>query len=451
MTPPRSDKVPPKGGPMETLTMSHREAERLKVIQQVIEKKLSWNEAAQRMGVRRRQVGRMVQRVREKGNKGIIHGLRGKPSNHVLDGKIIRTAIELVEKKYPDFGPTFANEKLAEKHGLELSTTVLRKEMIKAGLWRSRRSPRKHRAWRERRSCPGEMVQVDGSIHDWFEGRRESCWLISFVDDATSQSFARFVDAEDTRNLMATARLYFEKYGRPLAWYVDKDSIYKTTRKASIEEDLQEWGPDTQFTRAMRELGIEVICAHSPQAKGRVERNFETHQDRLVKELRLAGISDMEKGNRFLEEMYLPKHNQSFMVEPANPRDAHRPLLQSQNLDAILSIRQERTLGNDYTLLFQGQLYQVVENQPLRIDPRAKVLVEQRLDGTIHLLFKNQYLNFKKIEGRPVRRPARPLGKVARERYKPPATHPWRRFRIGSLGSRASFESRNSTARPLSL
>jgi predicted DNA-binding protein (UPF0251 family) len=412
------------------MTMSVREVERLKVVQQVIEKKLSWKEAAERLGIKRRQVGRLVHRVKAKGNKGIIHGLRGKPSNHQIQPEVVRRALELVQLKYPDFGPTFANEKLLEKHKLRISTTLLRKEMIKAGVWKAKRSKRRHRAWRERRACFGELVQLDGSIHDWFEGRSNPCWLLGYVDDATGKTFARFVDAEDTKNLMLTSRLYFEKYGRPGAFYVDKDSIYKINRQASIEEELRELDAESQFTRAMRELGIEVICANSPQAKGRVERGFGTHQDRLVKELRLAGINDPQAGNCFLEKMYLPKHNERFGVEAANPRDAHRPLLQTHNLDAILSTRVERTVGNDYTVLFKNQLYQVLEDQPVRVGPKDRVYMERRLDGSLHMLFKSKYLNYERIETRPVRKQLlKLLPKVRKLPIKPKASHPWRNAR----------------------
>jgi len=423
----------------DKLTMSNRDIDRLKVIHNVIEKRLTWEQAAAQLGLGRRQIGNLVARVRAEGHAGIIHRLRGQPSNHQLPEGLLERAITLLKKPcYAGFRPTFANEKLQERHGLVLSTSTLRQGMIEAGLWKPRRAPADpHRAWRPRRNCLGELIQLDGSDHDWFEGRGPRCVLILYIDDATSQIlYGEFVDVEDTLTLLTTTGAYLGRHGRPVAFYVDKDSIYKVNRKATIEEELQDCHPISQFTRAMQELGIAVICADSPQAKGRVERSFNTHQDRLVKELRLAGIADKGTANQFLWSTYIPAHNAKFAVPPANRLNAHRPLLRGQRLEQILSVRTPRTLGNDYTLRYQNRFLQVLAQQPVRVRPKDTLLIETRLDGSVHLRFKEHYLHFKALTERPYKPLALPLNRASRKRrtappYTPPPDHPYRQFTFG--------------------
>lgn len=421
----------------QLLIMSNREIDRLKVVCNVINGKLTWNEAGAQLDLSGRQVGRLCKKVRKDGNAAIIHGLRGKPSNNQLEPGLLEEAMKLVKSKYSDFGPTFANEKLFIKHDLVLSTPTLNRAMVKAGLWKPRKSGAKHRDWRQRRFCVGELVQLDGSDHDWFEGRGPKCVLLVFIDDATSRILcARFVTVEDTLNLMAATKAYLLLNGRPVAWYVDKDSIYKINRQASIEEELRDEQPITQFTRAMTELGITVICADSPQAKGRVERGFATHQDRLVKELRLAGISNMADGNIFLAKVYVPEHNARFSVAPENNTNAHRPLLKTYRLEETLSLRTERTVANDYTVRKDNKYFQLLADQPVRVKPKDKVLVEMRLDGSRHIRFKDQYLGFKDI-AKPPYRPfyagkkdiVADAGPV--KPNKPAKNHPWRKSYLG--------------------
>jgi len=417
--------------------MSTHEIDRLKVIQEVLAHRLLQRQAAEQLDLSRRQVIRVCKRVKANGARGIVHGLRGHPSNNQLKPGVLTQALALVKAKYPDFGPTFANEKLLALHGVVLSTSVLRLGMVQEGLWRSRKQKKTlHRAWRPRRACLGELIQLDGSPHDWFEGRGPVCTLLAYIDDATSRVlWARFVATEDTLNLMRATGDYLRRYGRPVTYYVDKDSIYKVNREATVEEDLRDTSPISQFTRAMTELGITVICANSPQAKGRVERGFKTHQDRLVKELRLAGISTMEAGNVFLDEVYLPDHNRRCAVPADNRADAHRRLLSGHRLDEILSRRAERTLLNDFTLRFQNRFFQVLPGQAIRVRPKAKIEVEIRLDGSTHLRFRQRYLRFKTIDKRPYRpyfadnAQQAPKGLVPAPRvpYKPAQDHPWRR------------------------
>jgi len=419
----------------ELMTMSMREADRLKVIHEVLAGKLKQGEAGRQINRSRRQIIRICKRVSEEGHRGVIHGLRGQPSNNQLKPGLLAEALALIKAKYDDFGPAFANEKLQRMHGIKISDSALRCGMIEAGIWRAKTPKPKHRAWRRRRDCVGMLVQLDGSDHDWFEGRGPRCVLMIYIDDATSRIlYGEFVHVEDTLTLLRTTKAYLLRHGRPIAYYVDKDSIYTVNRQATIEEELRDVDPITQFTRAMEELNIEVITANSPQAKGRVERGFATHQDRLVKELRLAGISTMEAANTFLQEVYIPDHNARCSVDPANRTDAHRPLLKSHRLEEILSLRAERTVFNDFTVRFQNRFFQVLPNQPVRARPKSKVLVEIRLDGSTHLRFKGQYLNFKPIDKKPhtpfyaIRRKsvAIALGKP----YIMPLDHPWRQFRL---------------------
>lgn len=384
--------------------MSIKEFDRGNVIQNVLDGHITQPQAGRQLKLSVRQVRRLCRRVRGHGAQGLIHGLRGRPSNRRFPDGILSRAIGLVKKHYSDFGPTLAQEKLVERHALSLSVSPLRRAMIQEGLWKPRKQRPFYRAWRERRPCVGELVQLDGSDHDWFEGRGPKCVLLPYVDDATSRVLhGQFITVEDTLSLMAATQIYLKACGRPLAFYVDKDSIYKINRQATVEEELKDGQPLTQFTRAMKELGIEVITANSPQAKGRVERGHSTHQDRLVKELRLAGISTMEKANPFLRDVYFPAHNARFAVAPAQITNLHRPLLKTQRLHEILSLRSPRVLANDFTLRFQSRLFQLLPDQPCRVRPGAKIDVETRLDTSTHLRFNDRYLNFKPIGARQYR------------------------------------------------
>ena len=423
----------------ERLNMSNREIDKLRVIRNVIDKNLTWTQAAQILKREIRTIGRLCAKVRQEGNRGVIHGLRGRPSNNQSDPELLGMALSAVHApQWEGFGAVFAQQKLEDWYGVVLSDATLRKWMTKTGCWRPRRRGPKHRQWRERHACVGMLIQLDGSDHDWFEGRGPRCVLLVYIDDATSRILhAEFVKVEDTFNLMRSTKKYLLRHGRPVAFYVDKDSIYNVNRQATIDEELRDVHPITQFTRAMGELGIGVILAHSPEAKGRVERGFDTHQDRLVKELRLAGICTMEAGNVFLRNFYIDDHNARYAVEPANGANAHKPLLADHRLDQILSQRTERSVHNDYTVRFQKRFFQLFEEQPVRVRPKDKVEVEIRLDGSTHLRAKGSYLRFKPIKKRPYRpllvaQPSR--GKIYDDPRikgtgsKPAKNHPWRRL-----------------------
>ena len=424
------------------LTMSTREIDKHRVIRKVLDDKFSWGQAAEQLGLCQRQIGRLCVAVKDRGHAAVIHGLRGKASNHQLKDGLIERAIELVESKYRDFGPTFANEKLL-KAGIKIDTKTLRKAMMKAGVWKGKIRKAKHRAWRERRGCVGMLVQLDGSPHDWFEGRGPVCVLLIYIDDATSRiMYGEFVDSEDTHNLMRTTKTYLGCFGRPVALYVDMDSIYKINRQPTVEEQLRDQQPITQYTRAMETLGVEVICAGSPQAKGRVERGFRTHQDRLVKELRLAGISTIEQANKFLWEVYIAEHNKRFAIEPVNNQDAHRPVLARHDLDAILSIQTPRSVFNDFTVRYKTKFYQIGPDQKVRVYPKAKVLLQERLDGSIHLVFKGRYLTYQNT-AKPVcptpriKIKPKPVPKKAMI-YAPTRNHPWKKYPFGSAAKSAA-------------
>jgi len=428
----------------DILLMSLKDIDRLKVINDTIKKRIKQRHAAKMLGLSRRQVKRLVKRVRRQGPKGLIHALRGRPSNHQLDTGLLEQALGLVKAHYHDFGPTFANEKLCKVHKIVLSTFTLRQGMIQEHLWHPRRPRPFHRAWRERRPCLGELLQLDGSDHDWFEGRGPRCALLIFIDDATSRIlYGEFIPVEDTLNLLAAAKTYLLLHGRPLAFYVDKDSIYKVNRQATIEEELRDKQPFSQFSRAMKELDIEMIFALSPQAKGRVERGFKTHQDRLVKELRLAGISTREEANKFLHKIYIPDHNARCAVPPADPANVHRPLLPAHRLDQILSLRVERIVANDFTLRFRKQFFQLLQDQPVRVRPKDTVQVEIRLDGSTHIRFKDHYLHFKPIAKRhPHATSAATLLLRSllpqRPPRRPPMSHPWKKASYNKMLTRKS-------------
>lgn len=426
----------------DILPMSAKDIDRLKVINDVLKKRIKQRHAAKLLDLSSRQVKRLVQRVRRQGPRGLIHGLRGRSSNHRLPAGRLQQALALVKTHYHDFGPTFANEKLVKVHKIFLSTFALRRGMIEEGLWRPRPSRPRHRAWRQRRACLGELVQLDGSDHDWFEGRGSRCALLIFIDDATSRILhGVFIPVEDTLNLLAAAKAYLRLHGRPLAFYVDRDSIYKVNRHATVEEELRDEQPLSQFSRAMEELDIHMIFALSPQAKGRVERGFKTHQDRLVKELRLAGISTIPQANAFLQKTYIPDHNARCAVPPVDPANAHRPLLPAHRLDQTLSLRARRVIANDFTIRFRNQFFQLLQAQPVKVRPKDAVLLERQLDGSTHIRFKDHYLRFKPVAKRhAVSASARLLRSLLppKPAHSQAMSHPWKAASYARMLARKS-------------
>ena len=401
------------------------ELKRLHVIRKVLEKVVKQVEAARILSLSYRQIQRCVQRVKVEGDKGIVHKSRGRASNRRLADKVKERVIKLYQKRYQGFGPTLAAEKLLERHGLQVSDETLRKWLVVSGDWKKVRRKGVHRQWRERKEHLGEMVQMDGSHHDWFEGRGSECVLMGYIDDATGEAFGRFYEYEGTMPAMDSFRRYIQRSGIPLSVYLDKHSTYKSPAKPTIEEELQGIEPLSEFERALQELGVEVIHAHSPQAKGRIERLFGTLQDRLVKEMGLRGIETLEEANRFLEE-YWTIYNRKFAVQARGKGDLHRSLPRGLNLDNILCVKAGRALRNDFTVAYNKKLYQIED--PIRA---GQVKVHERPDGSIVILSKDRSLKYREILTRPVKEKKEPVRIGPKKTTIPPKDHYWRNFKFG--------------------
>jgi hypothetical protein len=381
--------------------MEPADRERLVVLKNAKKRLITQRAAADELGLSVRQVKRLLLALKKRGDKTVIHGLRGKPSNRCIDEKVRKEAIKILTAPvYEGFGPTLAAEYLGSKHGIDASKETVRKWMIADKLWRAKKEKvNQIHGWRPRRERFGELVQWDTSEHDWLEGRGEKLYLIAMIDDATSRLFARFVRHDSTEENMRTLWLYIEKFGRPLKVYTDKAALFQTAEKRrrdepGVDKDPVEM-PPTQIGRALQELGIVWIAAHSPQAKGRVERNFGTAQDRLVKGMRVAGVKTIEEANRYLDEEYLVWWERELTVEPANRNDAHRALDKSHNLAASLSHVETRQVRPDYTLRIDGKLYQIERSSIASGLRKADVRVEKRLDGSMAVRFGDRYLPIK--------------------------------------------------------
>jgi biotin operon repressor/transposase-like protein len=378
------------------------------VLKQAHKRQITQEQAADQLECTERHVRRLVKRLKSEGDKAVIHGLRGRASNRKRSekdrDKIVRT---LSREVYHDFGPTLAAEYLAQKHKIQIGREALRKLMMTAGLWQGRRRKVEGvHVWRQRRSSRGELVQWDTSDHDWLEGRGEGLYLIHMIDDATSELTARFVTHDSTEENMRLLKTYLETNGRPAAFYTDKASLFQTAPKIArdhkeLARDERQPLPPTQIGRALRELGIAWQAAHSPQAKGRVERSFQTAQDRLVKGLRVAQARTLEQANRYLETEFLPWWNQHLKVVPKNPTDAHRPVDREHDLAASLSVVETRQVTNDYTIRFDSKLYQIARDD-IRTGLRgANVRIESRLDGSLKVRFQQHYLSVSQCVAQP--------------------------------------------------
>ncbi|HUW61598.1 MAG TPA: ISNCY family transposase, partial [Candidatus Bathyarchaeia archaeon] len=419
------------------LRMSQKERDRLKVLAQLKLGKMVQREAGELLRISERQVRRLLRRYEEHGDAGLLHGLRGRTSNHRIDLASKEKAVNLLEMHYRDYGPTLASEVLGEEHGIWASRETVRHWMMGAELWKPRGAKVRHRQWRERKSCFGEMVQMDTSIHDWFEGRGETAVLIAIIDDATSRIFLRFYPTDSTVTNMTHLRDYIRRYGRPVSVYADRASHFMATRQPSPEEQLAGRDAETQIKRALRELDIEYIPALSPQAKGRVERLFKTLQDRLVKALRRKDIGTIQQANQYVEQEFTPHWRQHFAVEPAARADAHRSR-KGFNLDAVFSVQYSRTVTDDYTFQYETERYQILKKSIQAGLRRSKIIIENRLDGTQRIRWRNQYLQGKKIEAEKVRKKAKPVAATpvglrppsvaaTGKKPKPAHNHPWKR------------------------
>lgn len=412
----------------EIIGMTQKDLTRYQVIKNLIAKLINGTNAAKQLSLSVRQVKRLKNRVAEEGAKGIPHRLRNKESNHCTDPELRQTAKDLIEAKYPDFGPTFAHEKLVEVHKLEIGEAAVRNLMIAKKIWtpKKRKKNKQYRSQRERKASFGEMIQFDGCYHFWFEDRGEEYCLLSGIDDATSKPVKlKIGKSESVLDVFAYWKEYIKQYGKPVAIYLDKYSTYKINHKnAKDNRELL-----TQFQRACNELDIEPITAHSPQAKGRVERPFKTFQDRLVKDMRLKNISTIEEANKFLESFWVKDYAQRFAVRPKSGVDLHRKLSGKElaNLDAIFSVQSIRQVNNDFTIQFKNQWYQLKKEQPVCVRRKEKILIEERLDGSLAIRLRGKYLNFKILPAKPEKSKDAPFVLPAKSKaHAPAANHPWR-------------------------
>ena len=408
--------------------MSQKERTRLGIMKQVKGQLLSLAAAGKLLRLSYRQAKRVWRRYQDKGDKGLTHRGRGRVGNRRKAAKLRERILARYQERYPDFGPTLAAEHLS-REGLTVDHETLRQWLLAKGWWTIKRRRQKHRQWRERKACFGELVQMDGSHHDWFEGRRERAVLMVMIDDATNRTYAQFSEQETTRAAYDTFEGYVRRHKLPLGLYVDRDSIYRTDREPTVAEQLAGQEPLTQFGRAMKGLGVAIDLASSPQAKGRVERRNGLLQDRLVKELRLAGISDLERANRFLEGTFLPELNRRFWVKPAQEADAHRAA--PRNLAELLNWEEERVVQRDWTVAWEGRWFQIESGHEALCLAGRSVIVRQLRDGTVHLVRAGQKLKCRELAQRPVRscRP-KPPGRGTLQ-AKPKEGHPWRQFGTG--------------------
>lgn len=433
---------------MADITMNTKDTRRIAILDRVKEKTMTQDQAAEVLAITVRQVRRLLKRYKDDGASGVIHKLRGLPANNQADTKLLDLALTTIRLKYQDFSVTLAHEKLVELHGFTYSRETLRQAMLEVGVWKVKRKPKVviHQL-RERRKQEGELVQIDGSPHDWFEGRAPYCNLLAFIDDATGKlKYLQFVAHETTEGYFAGVKYYVDNNGKPRALYSDRHSIFRVNSSkrgtASVTDEIGL----TQFGRAMRELGIELIFANSPQAKGRVERVNQTLQDRLPKEMRLAGINSWEEGNKFLVQ-YMKKFNKRFAVPPMISESAHVPLTALENLEEILVQRFTRLLSKTLTVSFQNKFYQIVLNPGLK----ARVLQGQRVQvlvgnkGEVVIVYKNERLPYKvlvihrtaqivdsKLLNDKVNSIVRRLPPTRSTAHTPAANHPWKSYTINN-------------------
>jgi len=402
----------------EGLLLTQRDRDVLKVLHELRRGHITQRQAAEQLKLTTRWVRELAERIEVQGDRAIIHGLRGQASPHKIAEKIEKRAVTIIGREYADFGPTLASEYLWRDHQITASRETVRQWMLRAKLWKRRRGSEPVHVWRPRRSCFGELVQWDTSDHDWLEGRGERIYLIGMIDDASSRGWGRFALHDSTAENMRLLWTWVEKYGRFLDGYMDGAGLFETNRPNQRDEERDGKLPETQIGRALRELGIGRIRALSPQAKGRIERFFQTAQDRLVKGMRKRGVCSLETANRYLEKEYLPLWNDRFTVRPANETDAHRPLGKEHDLASILSHVEQRVIGEDYTIRYGGRLYQVAREGIRPGLKKQNVRVEERLDGDLAVLWQGRALEVKRCETAQRTQPSAPRanGAVGRKR-----------------------------------
>ena len=399
----------------------------MEVMQRIEERGLKQAKAAEILKVTERHVRRMLKAYRQAGAGGLVSKRRGKPSNNQLKGEVKQQAIDLIYSKYPDFGPTLAHEKLTEQHGLRVSRETVRQLMIREGIWKPKKAKKLvvHQM-RARRACFGELVQVDGSPHAWFEERGEKCNLLVFIDDATGRLMELyFTPGETTFSYFAATERYLARYGKPVALYSDKNSIFKVNIKNALTGSGM-----PQFGRAMKELDIEIICANTPQAKGRVERAIQILQDRLVKEMRLRDISNIETANEYAAE-FMADYNARFAVEPKSSHNMHRPLLPDEDLAPVFTWQTQRILSKNLTLQYKNVVYQIQTSRPSYAMRKASVTVYENSQGEIDILYKGHSLDYtiyQKQQRQAEVVSSKAIDEKLKQPHKPGKDHPWRRY-----------------------
>jgi transposase len=414
---------------MELLNMSTKEISRLEVIQKVNDKRMSQKEAGAILNLGVRQIKRLVKKYKKHGAAGLISKHRGRKGNNCLKVEVKKKALDLLKRKYKGFGPTLAHEKLVEKENLKISVESIRQLMIAEDLWKPRKVKKvvAHQL-RERRACFGELVQIDGSPHAWFEGRAPECVLLVFIDDATGKlGQLHFVESESFFSYAVAADGYFKQHGKPAAFYSDKHGIFRVNHPSAGAGDAL-----TQFGRAMQELDIQIICANTPQAKGRVERVNQTLQDRLVKEMRLRGISSMAAGNAYLPE-FIADFDQRFAVEPRSTVNAHRALTTKDDLATILTWQETRSVSKNLTVQFEKIVYQIQTKRPSYALRNARVTICVNAQQQVTILYKGKSLPYE-IYHHQVKQAevvaSKDVDAAFKERVyaKPAPDHPWRNY-----------------------
>lgn len=415
---------------METISMSSNERKRLVIVNRVRSGEINLVRASEILGVSYRQMKRIFARFEQEGDAGLVHGLRGRASNRQPVAEEKEKILALYQSEYSDYGPTLAAESLDKDHQIQVPVTTLRRWLSAAGLWQRHRKRKLHRRRRPRREQRGELLQMDGSHHNWFEDRRDWAVLMVMVDDATGTVDAAFFENESWDSAAESFRGYVLSHGVPQALYVDCHSIYRPDREPTPEELLAGQVPETQFGRAMRELGVELILAGSPQAKGRVERMNRTFQDRLVKALRRANISDLAAANEFLVKEFLPAFNAQFAIPPHQEQDGHQALPASTDLSRVLSIQEQRIVQNDWTARWNNAYLQLPRAVASVLQPGQSITVCQPLRGPLRLFHGDQELSYSETRTEPSRpraakaKPAKPTG--SSQGRKPAPSHPWR-------------------------
>jgi len=413
----------------EIIAMSKKEIDRLRILHRVTDRQLTQVYGAKLLSITDRQVRNLLYKIREEGDKGIVHGNRGRRAANKMSTEMEERIGRIVERKYPDFGPTLASEKLFELDGITVSKEKARRIMIVKGLWKVRKKKKRGgHPWRERKHYFGEMIQFDGSHHMWLEERGPEMVFMGYIDDATNHIFGRFYEYEGTYPAMDSLSRYIKRYGLPRSIYMDKLKTYKATRQPTLYEELRGEGPLSQYQRALKELGINDIHANSAEAKGRVERLFGTLQDRLIKEMRLVKVKTIEEANEFLDD-YLPRHNERFSKKALKEGDLHRPLPDEVNLHDIFCLKDIRTINNGYIVRWRGRRF-LIDNASIAMRKR-KIEVSEHFDGKLTFKLSGRYLKFHEIfEPKPLKiQSKKERVKVKRKgKYIPPPNHPWRRY-----------------------